>query len=116
MSDDPLAETRALLGALAQFPDVGLVFTKSNADAGGEEINEAIEAFAKSSAAMPWSRSSMGALGYLSALSHCAAVAGNSSSGVVEAPSLQKPTVNIGDRQKGLRCESILAAAPPCRT
>lgn len=112
LSDDPLAETKALLGALAQFPDVGLVFTKSNADAGGEEINEAIEAFAKTRGnAVVYS--SMGALGYLSALSHCAAVAGNSSSGVVEAPSLQKPTVNIGDRQKGrLRCESILDCRP----
>ena len=40
-------------------------------------------------------------------------MAGNSSSGVVEAPSLQKPTVNIGDRQKGrLRCESILDCRP----
>ena len=40
---------------------------------------------------------------------YCEAVVGNSSSGVVEAPSFQKPTVNIGDRQKGrLRCRSIL--------
>ena len=52
---------------------------------------------------------SMGALGYLSAMRYCEAVVGNSSSGVVEAPSFQKPTVNIGDRQKGrLRCRSIL--------
>ena len=44
---------------------------------------------------------SMGVLRYLSAMKYCAVVAGNSSSGVVETPSLGVPCVNVGDRQKG---------------
>ena len=44
---------------------------------------------------------SLGQLRYLSAVEHCIAVVGNSSSGILEAPSLKRPTVNIGDRQKG---------------
>ncbi|MFX4725519.1 UDP-N-acetylglucosamine 2-epimerase, partial [Acinetobacter baumannii] len=52
---------------------------------------------------------SFGIQNYLSVLKNALAMVGNSSSGLSEAPALQVPTVNIGDRQKGrLRCESIL--------
>ena len=41
------------------------------------------------------------------------AVVGNSSSGVIEAPSFKIPTVNIGDRQKGrIKAESVIDCAP----
>ncbi len=108
LGGDPEAEVAALLAALDQFPQLGLIFTKANADAGGEAINRMLDAYtARRDNAVAFT--SMGALGYLSAMKYCAAVVGNSSSGVVEAPSFQKPTVNIGDRQKGrLRCRSIL--------
>jgi UDP-N-acetylglucosamine 2-epimerase len=46
----------------------------------------------------------MGQLNYLSAMKHASLVIGNSSSGIIEAPSFQVPTVNIGDRQKGRVC------------
>jgi UDP-N-acetylglucosamine 2-epimerase len=46
-------------------------------------------------------------------MKHCAAVVGNSSSGIVEAPSFKVPTVNIGDRQKGrVRARSVIDCAP----
>jgi GDP/UDP-N,N'-diacetylbacillosamine 2-epimerase (hydrolysing) len=44
---------------------------------------------------------SLGTEGYFSCLSHCAFVLGNSSSGIIEAASLGKYVINIGDRQKG---------------
>jgi UDP-N-acetylglucosamine 2-epimerase len=56
--------------------------------------------------------SSLGQVRYLSAVSHVNAVVGNSSSGLTEAPSLRKPAVNIGDRQKG---RSQAASVINCR-
>jgi len=112
LGGDPAAETAALLAALDAFPELGLVFTRANADAGGETVNRLLDEYAaRRKNAVVFA--SMGALGYLSAMRGCAAVVGNSSSGVVEAPSFHKPTVNIGDRQKGrLRCRSILDCEP----
>ena len=55
----------------------------------------------------------MGQLRYLSAMQHTAAVVGNSSSGIVEAPSFKVPTVNIGDRQKGrIQAQSVIDCKP----
>ena len=46
---------------------------------------------------------------YLGAMKNCSAVIGNSSSGIIEAPAVPIPTVNIGDRQAGrLRAESVI--------
>ncbi len=46
---------------------------------------------------------------YLSALKYAAAAIGNSSSGIIEAPSFRIPTVNIGSRQNGrIKAESII--------
>jgi UDP-N-acetylglucosamine 2-epimerase len=57
--------------------------------------------------------SSLGLVRYLSAMKICAAVVGNSSSGILEAPSLRVPTVNIGDRQKGrVRAPSVVDCEP----
>jgi GDP/UDP-N,N'-diacetylbacillosamine 2-epimerase (hydrolysing) len=44
---------------------------------------------------------SLGQLKYLSALQYVDVVVGNSSSGILEAPSFKIGTINIGDRQKG---------------
>ena len=52
---------------------------------------------------------SMGQARYLSALQFVDAVIGNSSSGIIEAPACNIPTVNIGDRQSGrLKANSII--------
>ena len=56
---------------------------------------------------------SMGQVKYLSAMKHASVVVGNSSSGIIEAPSLRVPTVNIGDRQRGrLRAKSVIDCSP----
>jgi GDP/UDP-N,N'-diacetylbacillosamine 2-epimerase (hydrolysing) len=56
---------------------------------------------------------SLGQLKYLSAIKHVDALVGNSSSGIIEAPSLKVPTVNIGDRQKGrIKVKSVIDCKP----
>lgn len=98
----PSAEAFAeLLDALADLgTDTGLIFTRPNADPEGRKLTQMLEAFV---AEHPNAKSfaSLGQLRYLSTAAQVDAVVGNSSSGLVEIPSLGRPTVNIGDRQKG---------------
>ncbi len=76
------------------------IITKSNADDGADAINLRLERFADSHDGIKLV-TSLGVLRYLSAMKYCTAVIGNSSSGIVETPSFKKPTLDIGDRQKG---------------
>ncbi len=106
--NDCLRELHILLEQLRLLDETLLIFTKANADSGGRAINEVIDRFVgehPNSVAF----TSLGQLGYLSALSHVDAVLGNSSSGIVEAPSFRTATINLGDRQKGrIRAESVI--------
>ncbi|UED80926.1 UDP-N-acetylglucosamine 2-epimerase [Lysinibacillus sp. CD3-6] len=89
-----------LLKALENYPEINLVFTKSNADNGGRMINESIQQFIlKHSNAKLFD--SLGQLKYLSAVKNADVVIGNSSSGLIEVPYLETPTVNCGNRQEG---------------
>lgn len=98
-----------LLEALQAFEEMHLIFTKPNADTGGRSIINKIDDFVLKNSARSVAFTSMGQLKYLSALQHVDIVIGNSSSGIIEAPSLKVPTVNIGDRQKGrLMAASVL--------
>lgn len=103
----------ALLSALDRLgSDVGLVFTKPNADTDGRAIIRLLDDYV---ATRPHAKAfvSLGSLRYLSVMSQVDAVVGNSSSGLYEAPSFGKPTVNIGDRQKGrLQATSVINCAP----
>ena len=57
--------------------------------------------------------SSMGHVNYLSVLKNVDCVLGNSSSGLIEAPSLKTPTINIGDRQEGrFKANSVIDVQP----
>lgn len=107
------AQMGALLDALASLdPGVRLVFTMPNADAGGRELRAQVARFVDDH---PNARAydSLGQLRYLSVLSHCAGVVGNSSSGLIEAPSFGVGTVNVGDRQTGrLKAASVIDCAP----
>ncbi|OIJ22374.1 UDP-N-acetyl-D-glucosamine 2-epimerase, UDP-hydrolysing [Anaerobacillus alkalidiazotrophicus] len=91
--------------------NIGIIFTKPNADNGGHTIIEKIELFAKRKSNVNVF-SSLGQIRYLSMLKYVDVVVGNSSSGLYEVPSFKKPTVNIGDRQKGrLQASSVIGCA-----
>ncbi|MEG2191864.1 MAG: UDP-N-acetylglucosamine 2-epimerase [Oscillospiraceae bacterium] len=93
-------EMKKLLDALDKTT-ANLIFTKSNADQGGSEINDLIDEYCTANPNRAKAFFSLGLKRYLSAIKYCAAVVGNSSSGVVETPTFGVPCVNIGDRQKG---------------
>ena len=96
----PQQDMQNLLDALDMVEGYNLIFTKSNADAGGNIINDMVDEYCRNTKRAK-AFFSLGLKRYLSAMSCCDAVVGNSSSGVVETPSFKVPTVNIGDRQKG---------------
>jgi len=81
--------------------DLHVLFTYANADNGGNIINHAIEAFAQKNPHRYKVVKSLGQLCYLSAMKYVDLLIGNTSSGIIEAASFQKPVVNIGSRQKG---------------
>jgi UDP-hydrolysing UDP-N-acetyl-D-glucosamine 2-epimerase len=108
-ADAGAGAARALLDALAAFPAATLVFTGVNSDPGHDRIATAIGAFVAADPARRRMAASLGQLAYLSLMRMADAVVGNSSSGLIEAPALGVPTVNIGDRQRGrLRSASVI--------
>ncbi len=107
--EEPTASFNALLEALDKYPDVQVILTYPNADDGGRKIIPLLEAYAAKQPERVLAIPSLGQVRYLSAIKHAAAVVGNSSSGIIEVPSLDVPTVNIGMRQKGrLSATSVL--------
>lgn len=109
LSQIPVKEQfNRVLNALERFSEFNIIFTKSNADTDGRIISKMIDAHVLKNA--KWvAFESLGVVRYLSAIKYCEAVIGNSSSGYTEAPLFNKPTVNIGKRQKGrVKATSIL--------
>lgn len=101
-----------LLAAVTERADLNFLITKSNADIGGRGINERLDGFA-GQAPNCCVAASLGMRRYLSALKYALCVLGNSSSGLIEAPSFGIPTINIGDRQRGrLQAESVINCRP----
>lgn len=92
---------KILFSVFDEFPDHKIIFTQANSDAGGRVINNTIAEYVAKNKKRMLLVKSLGQLRYLSAIKLCAAVVGNSSSGLLEAPVLHVPTINIGDRQKG---------------
>jgi len=90
-----------LLNTIDGLEKTHIIFTKANSDTSGRVINQMIDDYVTKNRHKSICFVSMGQLRYLSAMQYVDAVVGNSSSGIVEAPSFNTPTVNIGDRQKG---------------
>jgi len=107
---EPAAEgMQAMLDALDLFGDHQVLLTKPNADAGGRKLSQMVDDYAQARPGRAIAATSLGRLLYLSAMRHCVAVVGNSSSGIVEAPAMLRPTVNIGPRQDGrLKATSVV--------
>ena len=97
--EDSSVQIDNLLSALerAQLP---VVFTMPNADTGGsiihQKINRYVQIHENASQVV-----TMGSQGYFSLMKRALAMVGNSSSGIIEAPSFGLPVVNIGSRQEG---------------
>ena len=111
--EEGVRQQAELLAALAELPeDTVLWFTRPNADTGGRSLAQALDAWA-AGRANARVFSSLGQLRYLSLMAQVDAVAGNSSSGLYEAPSFRVPTINIGDRQRGRTApESVIQCEP----
>jgi UDP-hydrolysing UDP-N-acetyl-D-glucosamine 2-epimerase len=107
-SDGGQAAMEALLAVLDEH--VGsIVITGTNADPGATPIRKALQAFANANEGRVALVESLGTRRYLSLMQHVDAVVGNSSSGLLEAPAVGVPTVDIGARQRGrLRAPSVI--------
>lgn len=103
-------EMDEFLTALDEEKNIRVLFTMPNSDTEGTYISERISEFTTRNRERAIAFTSLGMKRYLSVIKHVAAVIGNSSSGIIEAPSLGIPTLNIGDRQKGrVTCDSIIS-------
>lgn len=108
------AQTEELLKAIEQQKDWFYLITMANADVGGDIVNQMLQQFAEKKENIKLVPS-LGMVRYLSAVKYSRFVLGNSSSGIIEAPSLGIPTVNIGDRQKGrLMADTVISCEPRC--
>jgi len=113
--EDSTAESQfaQLLAALDVLEDTKLIFTKANADIDGRVINGMIDEYVSYNMHKAIAYTSLGQLRYLSAMKYVDGVVGNSSSGLLEAPSFKIGTVNIGDRQAGrIKALSVIDCKP----
>ena len=102
-----------LLDVIKGLKDTNIIFTKSNSDTDGKIINHMIDEFVNKNIDKSVGFVSLGQLKYLSALQYVDAIVGNSSSGLLEAPSFKIGTINIGDRQKGrIKAKSVIDCSP----
>ena len=105
-----------LLSALAPMKSTRLIFTMPNSDTDSRILFKMINQFvAENDNAYVFT--SLGHLRYLSCIAQVDGVLGNSSSGLLEVPSFNKATVNIGERQRGrLQAESVINCDPICKS
>lgn len=104
---------KELLDAVDELDDTNIIVTKSNSDSGGKIINKMIDDYVVQNNHKSVGFASLGQLRYLSAMQYIDAIVGNSSSGLIEAPSFKIGTINIGDRQKGrIKADSVIDCLP----
>ncbi|MDC0410295.1 UDP-N-acetylglucosamine 2-epimerase [Gammaproteobacteria bacterium] len=110
LGDEPPEQSfQILLKALDEYSEYQVIITYPNADNGGREIISLIEAYAKNQPDRVLAVPSLGYKRYLSIVKNAKAVIGNSSSGIIEVPAFDVPTVNIGLRQTGrLAAKSVI--------
>ena len=101
LTNDDLKKDLSIIFDVLVDSEISVLFTYANADSGGRIINKKIEEFCKLDPNKYKVVKSLGQLRYLSAMKHVDLLIGNTSSGIIEAASFDKPVVNIGDRQSG---------------
>jgi len=104
-----------IIEAIKNFTEIYWVFTLPNADTEGRSITEKINNFVSEFPEKGRVFISLGQLRYLSLLKNAVLMVGNSSSGLVEAPSVELPVVNIGDRQRGRVRGKNVIDVPECK-
>ena len=111
--EEPEKSFQALIDALDKFPEYQIILTYPNADDGGRRIIPLLENYASKAPKRILAIKSLGQVRYLSAVKYAAVVVGNSSSGIIEVPSFDVATIDIGMRQKGrLAAKSVIHCAP----
>ena len=105
-------QVKELLDALNELKDTNFIITCPNSDEGNQDIFNQIIEFEKNNKNTKVYKS-LGMLRYLSTMQYVDAVVGNSSSGIIEAPSFKIPTINIGNRQKGRKQASSIINCNP---
>tara|TARA_Y100001958_G_C21248319_1_gene580871 strand:- start:8510 stop:9718 length:1209 start_codon:yes stop_codon:yes gene_type:complete len=102
-----------ILNSLKKLNDTMIIFTAPNADPDNIIIRKMINSFIKESPDSSVFYETMGQKKYLSTMQYVDAVLGNSSSGIIEAPSFNIGTINIGDRQQGrIKAKSVIDCDP----
>tara|TARA_B100001564_G_scaffold359749_1_gene382768 strand:- start:2836 stop:3984 length:1149 start_codon:yes stop_codon:yes gene_type:complete len=112
-NDSSKKHFKEILSTLDNFKDIKLIFTAANSDKDGKVINSLIRDYVSINKEKSILVKSLGQLKYYSSLKYIDFVMGNSSSGIIEVPYFNIPTINIGDRQKGrLSTESVIHVEP----
>ncbi len=99
--DGAIDDFKNLLLTLEKYENFKFIITYPNADTFGRALIDLLETFKERHPENVLLTKSLGQLRYLSVLKHSELAIGNSSSGLIEAPSFKIPTVNIGERQRG---------------
>lgn len=111
--EGPAATFSEIMSALNSFEDHQILLTYPNADNGSREIMSIIEQARNQDPSRVFAAASLGRSRYLAAMTHASAVIGNSSSGIIEAPAVGTPSIDVGDRQAGrIAGPSVLRVKP----
>lgn len=112
-AENPLVQIEQVLAAVEEHREYQYVFLGTNADTHSDIIRKRVKEFVESKKnAVYFENLHTDAYHYL--LKHSIALVGNSSSGIIEAPSLGIYTINIGNRQDGrVRGNSVIDV--PCK-
>jgi UDP-hydrolysing UDP-N-acetyl-D-glucosamine 2-epimerase len=104
---------RELVAAIEASPENRFLLTFPNADPGHELIRKEFRRLHRRNPHKYKLVPSLGTELFHACLARARAIIGNSSSGILEAPSFGARTINIGDRQKGrLMAPSVISCAP----
>lgn len=110
---DALTEVSALVAALEAIPEATVIVTMPNADPDHQVIIDVLRGAADRNLGRWLFSESLGQENYWSVMALATAVVGNSSSGILEAPSFPTATVNIGPRQDGRIFAQSVVSCPP---
>ena len=99
---------KKILSSLKNFENINIIFTSPNVDQGYKNIDDKIRFFSKKRKNCFYVKS-FGRDDFLSCLKLSSLILGNSSAGIIEAPSLKTISINLGDRQKGrIKSNSVI--------